>query len=124
MAKTEHVDQVRLVMHLRTFYPEILVAAIPNGAAVSPAQRMRLVAEGLLAGFPDVFVAEARNKYHGLFVEMKVLTLTGRSKAVVSEDQKRVHEQLRARGYKVVICMGYIHARDEVLKYLDPKNSQ
>lgn len=106
-------------MHLRTFYPEILVAAIPNGAVVSPQQRLRLVAEGLLTGFPDLFIAEPRGVYHGLFVEMKVLTLTGRSKAVTSAAQIRVHNQLRARGYAVALCYGYAQAKEEIVKYIN-----
>ena len=111
---SEHSDQVRLVGHLRAFYPEVLVAAVPNGAAVSPLQRMRLVAEGLLPGFPDLLVMEPRGQFHGLLVEMKSLSKTART----SLAQKRVHRALVARGYAVQVCCGYDEAKAVVLRYL------
>jgi len=112
--KTEHADQVRLVMHLRTFYPTLVVAGVPNGAAVSPAQRLRLVAEGLLAGFPDLMICEPRGKFHGLFIEMKALD----KPAPVSAVQKRVHEKLLAKGYAVFVAYGYNDALAITLEYL------
>ena len=113
--RSEHSDQVLLVMHLRTFYPKVLVAAVPNGAATGGLQRVRLVAEGLLPGFPDLCVLEPHGGFHGLFVEMKSLKAT----AVVSEAQKRVHRVLIARGYRVLVCYGYASAKSQVIKYLE-----
>ena len=111
---TEHQDQVRLVMYLRTFYPQVLVAAVPNGASVSGPQRVKLVSEGLLPGFPDLCVLEPRGAFHGLFVEMKSTAKT----AVVSRQQYQVHAKLRAKGYKVLICYGYDRALASILGYL------
>lgn len=111
---SEHTDQVKLVMHLRTFYPEALVAAVPNGAAVSPRQRMCLVAEGLLAGFPDLMVLEPRGPCRGLMVEIKSTAAT----ATVSAAQKRIHGALKARGYAVEVCYGYEHGKEAVMQYL------
>ncbi len=113
--RSEHSDQVLLVMHLRTFYPEVLVAAVPNGAVTGGLQRVRLVAEGLLPGFPDLCVLEPRGGFHGLFVEMKSLKAT----AVVSEAQRRVHRILMTKGYQVLVCYGYASAKAEVIKYLE-----
>lgn len=113
--RSEHSDQVLLVMHLRTFYPAVLVVAVPNGATVGGLQRVRLVAEGLLPGFPDLCVLEPRGGFHGLFVEMKSLKAT----AVVSEAQRRVHKQLLSRNYKVLVCYGYHAAKAQVVKYLE-----
>lgn len=111
---TERQDQVRLVMYLRTFYPQVLVAAVPNGAAVSGPQRVKLVSEGLLPGFPDLCVLEPRGPFHGLFVEMKSTAKT----AVVSRQQYQVHKTLRTKGYKVLICYGYDRALASILGYL------
>ena len=111
---TEHQDQVRVVMHLRTFYPHVLVAAVPNGAAVSGPQRVKLVSEGLLPGFPDLCVLEPRGPFHGLFVEMKSTAKT----AVVSRQQYQVHKKLRTKGYKVLTCYGHDRALAAILGYL------
>lgn len=115
-AKTpsEHADQVKLVMHVRTFYPGVVIAAVPNGAAVTGLQRMRLVAEGLLPGFPDLIVCEPVKPWHGLMVEMKSTAAT----AVVSAKQLAVHAALREKGYRVVVARGYAEAKEIVVEYL------
>ena len=51
---TESSEQRDLVRHLRR--SRVLHAAVPNGANVSRTERSRLVAEGLVAGVPDLLV--------------------------------------------------------------------
>ena len=71
-------------------------------------------AEGVLAGVPDLVVAEPRGGYHGLYVEMK--RATGGS---VSSKQDDVMTKLRARGYKVMVAdEGAEKAYEEVCRYL------
>lgn len=111
---SEHADQVKLVMHVRTFYPGVVIAAVPNGAAVTGLQRMRLVAEGLLPGFPDLIVCEPVKPWHGLMVEMKSTAAT----AAVSAKQLAVHAALREKGYRVVVARGYAEAKEIVAEYL------
>jgi hypothetical protein len=99
VAPSEHSVQVSVVGHVRTFMPQVLIFAIPNGAAVSPMGRMRLVAEGLLAGVPDLFVAQPSGPYAGLFIEMK--RAVG---AVVSPRQRQILAKLQGNGYCCVVC--------------------
>lgn len=112
--RSEHSDQVRVVMHIRAFHPKVIIAAVPNGAAVTRAQRLRLVAEGLLPGFPDLIVCEPRGLYHGLFVEMK----SEDPAAVVSAAQTSVHARLRHKGYAVTVARGYMDAVRVIVLYL------
>ena len=110
----EHSIQAQLVARLRWFHPELndLVMAIPNGAPVSARQRMYLVAEGMLAGAPDLFIAKPVKPYHGLFLELKT------EKGVVSEAQKRVQIALKESGYRVTTVHGFEEAYDAVMCYL------
>jgi len=55
----EHIDQVKVVQHFRAFYPDIIIAAIPNGGDRTASERVRLHSEGVLAGMPDLCVLEA-----------------------------------------------------------------
>ena len=114
MAKgpTEHKEQVRLAMHLRTFYPQLVVAASGNGAAVSGKQRLRLMAEGLLPGFPDVQICAAHGGYFGMLVEMK------KADGRVSLEQTKVQQALKAAGYYVLTCYGFDEALAAVLEYV------
>lgn len=115
--KREDGEQITFISMVRSFYPHLsdLVMAIPNGGFRSPRLAALLKLAGVLKGAPDVLVAlpmpcpgfryEGTFSYPGLFIEMK-RTRGG----VVSEDQARVHQALRARGYRVEVCKGATEA--------------
>ena len=42
----EHTMQVKIVQYVRTFYPEVLILSIPNGAGTTAKNRLALYAEG------------------------------------------------------------------------------
>ena len=108
----EHHIQVQLIQYLKTFYPELLIFSIPNGANVNPVNRVNLIKEGLLSGVPDLFLAQANNQYHGLFIEMK------RDKGTISPSQKKVMSTLIENGYQCVVCHNVQEAIDNILNYL------
>ena len=96
--RSEHQEQVELVARVRHFHPGTLVFAIPNGGARLKQEAVRLKAEGVLAGVPDLLVPEPRGPYHGLFVEMT------RIGGKATQDQGRRMVQLTDRGYKVYLA--------------------
>ena len=49
-AQVEHTEQVKLVQRVRAFYPDVIIAAIPNGGSRTAQERLRLHGEGVLAG--------------------------------------------------------------------------
>ena len=110
--RSESTEQTILVARLRQFHPDLLVMSIPNGGKRDPRVAAQMKREGVLPGAPDLLVAEPRDGQHGLFVEMK-RQKGGR----VSEDQKTVHDKLKARGYEVVVCEGADSAYVAVLRY-------
>ena len=113
---TEHIDQVKVVQHFRAFYPDIIIAAIPNGGDRTASERVRLHSEGVLAGMPDLCVLEAKNGFHALFVEMK--TKAG----VVSAKQSAVNLQLNAKGYRAVVAKSAAEAIKTIEDYLNGKS--
>ena len=129
---TEHNEQVAVIFWARIQAkrnPELeLLAAVPNGAKLpyrknSKGQRyspeaMKLKAEGLLPGFPDLFLPVARNGYHGALWELKV------GKNVPSDEQKRIIELLLAQGYFVDVCYGADVLIKSICDYLDIKDDQ
>jgi hypothetical protein len=110
-ARLERQEQVELVALLQTQHPDVLFFAIPNGGARDKRVASRLKAEGVLAGVCDLFVAEPRGGYPGLFVEMK--RTTG---GTVSPKQRRFMRRARARGYKVEVCDRGARAALEVVE--------
>ena len=111
----EHIEQVKVVQHVRAFYPDTIIAAIPNGGDRTASERVRLHSEGVLAGLPDLCVLEAKNGFHGLFVEMK--TETGK----VSSKQSDVGLQLNAKGYRSVVARSAAEAIKKIEEYLNGK---
>ena len=109
----EHIDQVKVVQHFRAFYPDIIIAAIPNGGDRTASERVRLHSEGVLAGMPDLCVLEPKNGFHALFVEMK--TKAG----VVSSKQSAVNLQLNAKGYQAVVARSAAEAIKTIEDYLN-----
>lgn len=109
----EHKEQVKLVQRVRAFYPDVIIAAIPNGGDRTPAERVRLASEGVLAGMPDLCVLEACGGFAGLFVEMK--TATGQQ----SKEQKAMELALNARGYLCAVARSAAEGFEIIKEYLN-----
>ena len=112
----EHTEQVKLVQRVRAFYPDVIIAAIPNGGDRTALERVRLYSEGVLAGMPDLCVLEPSSGFHGLFIEMK--TKTGRQ----SKEQQEMAERLNAKGYLCLIARSANEGFNIVEDYLNGKS--
>ncbi len=89
---TEHKEQVKFIQFVRTFHPELLCFAIPNGADVSASQRVRLVHEGMLMGVPDVML---------IGKDLPILAIEFKrpdGKGKVSDEQKAIHFHMESVG--------------------------
>ena len=93
----------------------ILWAHIPNERKASVAVLSSLARQGLKKGFPDNFIAVARGKWHGLFIELKRVK---KCLSVRSKEQREWIKQLNAAGYKALFCYGAEEAKKTVLEYL------
>ena len=109
----EHTEQVKLVQRVRAFYPDVIIAAVPNGGDRTASERVRLHQEGVLAGMPDLCVMEACGGFHGLFVEMK--TATGQQ----SKEQKALQLQLNNRGYLCTVARSAAEGFEIIKGYLN-----
>lgn len=93
--------------------PPFALFAIPNaGAGAQRGQAGKMKAEGVRAGVPDLFLAVAKNGFHGLFIEMKAVD------GVVRKQQSAVMEYLELAGYRVVVCYGADRAMQSIKNYL------
>ena len=89
-----------------------LLYAIPNGANVSGPNRIRLVAEGLKKGMPDLCLPVPRGNYGSLFLEVKTKTGT------VKKEQKEIHKMLKDNRNCVRIVRDLFEAIDVIENYL------
>jgi hypothetical protein len=123
---SEHDDQEALFKWAewnQATIPELcMLYAIPNGAKLpwrknkggqrySP-EAMKLKAEGLKSGVPDICLPIARASFHGLYIELKFGDNT------TSPQQKKWIDLLRAQGYFAVVAVGWEQAARTILSYL------
>lgn len=75
-------------------------------------------------GYPDLFIAEPRGEYHGLYIELKA---EGNSPFKKNGDLKKddhlieqneMLERLRYRGYQAQFACGFDEATEKINKYL------
>jgi hypothetical protein len=128
---SEHTEQVVIMQWaslLEGQHPELaLLAAIPNGAKLpyikkngrrfSP-EAMKLKAEGLKPGFPDMFLPVARRGFHGLFIELKY----GRNQP--TPEQMAWLDRLSEQGYLAVPAWGAEEAIEVLTEYLEIENGR
>ena len=96
--QSEHDIQKVCVEWFRLKYPKYLIYAIPNGGERNKIVAVKLNAEGVLAGIPDLHIPVAKQGFHGLYIEMKA----GKNKA--SDNQITVMEKLSNEGYRCEVC--------------------
>lgn len=95
-------------------YPALsLLHHIPNGGLRHKATAAKLIAQGVKSGVPDLCLPVPCRGYHGLYVEMK-----RRTRGKVSESQQWWLDQLKAHGYRAVVCRGADEAIAEITGYL------
>lgn len=95
----ESEEQADLVKILRRC--GIPFFAVPNGGYRRAAEAAALRRQGVVAGAPDLVLPIPDKRWSCLAIEMK-----RQVGGVVSEDQLRMHEQLRAAGWRVLVCRG------------------
>jgi hypothetical protein len=112
---TESQEQQKFIMQLRWLFSDLQFFAIPNGGQRNKSEARRLLLEGVEKGTPDIFIAEPRNNFHGLFIEMK---RSIKSLSVISKEQKLKHIALQKKGYQVKIAYGCKDALTILNEYL------
>lgn len=117
----EHKEQVAVCQwwahaHKKYGLPEFALFAIANGGHRHMLTAVRLKAEGVRPGIPDLFLAAAigdeyGNLWGGLFIEMKS------KEGAESEQQKEVRAYLQ-KGYQSVVAFGAEEAINAIKLYL------
>jgi len=98
----------------RQKYPELeLLFHVPNGGKRDKREAISLKMEGVKAGVPDLALPVARGEYFGLYIELKV----GKNKP--KEHQLKWIDQLKEQGYFVMVCYGWLEAREVITNYLE-----
>lgn len=116
----EHREQVITVNWFKRAYPHFseLLIAIPNGGHRHLLVAKKLKAEGVQAGFPDLFLFVSASNYHGLAVEMKDKIREGKAKPRLSTVQKEKIKLLNSQNYYATAAFGFEQAQEIFVAYL------
>ena len=127
---SEHTEQEAVFIWasmMEAQYPELrLLYAIPNGAKLprrknksgqwySP-EGVKLKAEGMRPGMPDMALAVPRQGWHGLFIEMK-----NGYKNKPKPHQVSLLDALSGQGYLATVCHSTAEAIETISDYLEIK---
>ena len=108
--------QSEVIKYIRYAYPKVKYCSSAGGVYTGIAQARKMVRNGYVKGFPDLFIYEARNGYHGLAIEIK--TIKGRA----TKEQQQWIDDLNDRGYYAKICKGLPHVLATIDIYFNEKN--
>ena len=113
---TEHSLQSTCVAYFKIKYPNHILFAIPNGGHRNIKTAVRLKAEGVLPGVPDICIPYPNHtkKFPGLYIELK-----NGSKGKVSAHQQKIISILIENGYKVEIIRTFDAFKSLIRNYLN-----
>ena len=114
---TEHQIQRSVIAwwgkhHDKFDLPINALFAIPNGGVRDMMTAVKLKAEGVRRGVPDLFLATSRNRAHGLWIEMK------KEGGRISDEQHTMMDYLTQQGYLCEVCWSLDDATNAIKKYL------
>ena len=108
--------QSEVVKYIQLQYPKAKYCASLGGIYTSPSQARKGKLTGYIKGFPDLFIYEALNGFHGLAIEIK--TIKGRA----TKEQKEWIEALNDRGYKAEVVKGLPAILNLIDSYMNEKD--
>lgn len=112
---SEHDEQTQLFQILALYeerYPVLRwIFAIPNGGKRHPATAVKMKAEGVRRGIPDICIPYPVDEWAGCYVEMKF------GKGRLTKEQQEFIETFQ-NTHKIYVCYSAIEAAHAIGKYL------
>lgn len=120
MRDYEHLEQVALFKWAEMSKHKVLAMmyAIPNGGKRHKRVAVKLKAEGVKSGVPDICLPVARGVFHGLYIELKKPKTESSRAGTPTQNQIEWQQQLNEQGYMAVTCVGWESAKDTIESYL------
>jgi hypothetical protein len=111
--------------YLKKVYPNIIYRVdFAAGMRMSIGQAMQMKRLQCTRAYPDIFIAEPKGNYAGLFIELKRdLRCVEKKDGTMKKDnhileQMEVLKKLNEKGYKAIFTYGYTNTIARINQYL------
>lgn len=117
----------QIAYYLRAQYPGVIFHYDLTGVNLSKAQAGKMKAIQGLRGYPDLFIAESRGQYKGLFIELKIegtvlFQRDGRTPINTHiQEQSECLDELIKKGYYARFAIGWDMTKHFIDNYLTGK---
>jgi hypothetical protein len=125
MFDTEKALQKKICLYLQTVFPKVIYRVdFAAGMKMSIGQAMQNKKLQCSRAYPDLFIAEPKGKYCGLFIELKrdLRAYTKKDGSIRDnthiQEQKEMLDRLNAKGYKAIFTYGYTNTIARINEYL------
>ena len=105
-------EQIQFCNYVRTHYPHVIFMSDASGLRMTIGQAMQWKRHSSHRGIPDLFIAEPRGKFSGLYIEMKKTGEKIVKKDGITLKTPHLVEQnemlfiLRCKGYEAQFALG------------------
>ncbi len=123
--KKEETLQLQICRYLKIQYPNVIFMSDASGIRLTMGQAVKAKAMRSSKGQPDLFIAEPRGDYKGLFIELKkdgediawALESSAKRYAHIKEQHSLLNE-LAKRDYQAVFGVGFEATKKIIDQYL------
>lgn len=125
--KVEESVHLAIAKYIKLQYPNVIFFSEPSGLRVTIGLRKLLKGLRSESKLPDLFIAEPRNQFAGLFIEIKasvdtLYTNDGRIRNIEHiKEQLEMIKRLQNKGFKAVFGAGFDDCKEIIDEYLTPK---
>ena len=131
MVQHEAILATRVSKFMQLQYPKVIFRfdIADLNLTMPQANRMKAL-QGERRGYPDMFIAEPKNGFHGLYIELKkdyssVFKKDGSYKKDDHvQEQSEYHKMLREKGYAVEWGLGLDDTVAKIREYMSPTGKE
>lgn len=121
--QSEKTIHIFLCDYMRLQHPNVLMRTDLGGIRLTFGQAAQVKRmQGGRRAWPDIFIAEPRDGFAGLFVELKAVNIYKKDGSLKANEhiaeQAVMLEKLEKRGYKAVFAIGFDEAVAIIEEYL------
>lgn len=124
---SEQSEQINVCEYLKYQHHNVLFTCdLASGIKLSKNKAVMAKKMRSSKGWPDIYIAEPRGTFHGLYIEMKregerIYKQNGEPASDHIADQLKMHKKLQDRGYMVYFAIGFEQAVNLIDAYLGVK---